>query len=193
MKAFKLLLLTSAMTALAGNALAADGTINFTGEIIAASCKVGANTGAVVGGDVGHQTVDVKLGKVSADSISGTAGGGIAAGTNISLSLDCGATGKDLSNVKLAFDPASGSGLDLKNNSLLKVTGGAGGVGIGLYNDQNQLINLAANEGYTGEIVKEADDSYKATLNLRAGYVANGDTIVPGAANGTLPFTLSYE
>ncbi|AZE07425.1 fimbrial protein [Pseudomonas chlororaphis] len=182
--------------AVSTSALAADGTINFTGEIIAASCAITGGAGTSVGGSKGGQTIDIGLGKVSSDSLTGTAAGGIVGGKSINLNLDCGGTAAGLKSVKLQFDPSSGSGVDSKNVSLLKVTGGAEGVGIGLYNSSNKLVNLGANETIDGALVatgEGAETKYTANLNLRAGYVANGATVKAGAANGTLPFTLTYE
>ncbi|MGY2281303.1 fimbrial protein [Pseudomonas monsensis] len=196
MKTLKFVLLTSAIGALANTALAADGTINFTGEIIAASCVASSGAGTSVGGGVGNQTVDVNLGKVSLDSLTGSAGGGIAAGKSINLNLDCGNTAAGLTTVKLGFDPMAGSGIDQKNNSLLKTTGTAKGVGIGMYDSNNNLINLSANEAYSSDLVKSGEDEstkYTASLTMRAAYVANGDELKVGTAFGTLPFTLSYE
>lgn len=196
MKAFKLLMLTSALCALANTAMAADGTINFTGEITAASCVASSGAGTSVGGGAGNQVVDVNLGKVSMDSLGSSAGLGIAAGKSINLNLDCGNTASGLTTVKFGFDPMAGSGVDLKNNSLLKTTGTAQGVGIGLYNQDNELINLSANEAFTAALIQSGegeDAKYSAALNMRASYVANGDQLTPGTANGTLPFTLTYE
>lgn len=192
MKAIKTLMLASAILALTNQAMAADGTINFTGEIVAASCVASAGAGTSVGGIAGQQTVDVNLGKVSMDSLGGTAGQGIVGGKAINLNLDCGNTAAGLNSVKLNFDPLAGSGIDTKNNSLLKTVGEATGVGIGIYNADNQLISLAANEIITSALIEDGDN-YSANLNMRAAYVANGDKIMPGSANGTLPFTLSYE
>ncbi|AZC84575.1 fimbrial protein [Pseudomonas chlororaphis] len=182
--------------AVSTSALAADGTINFTGDIVAASCKIDGGAGTNVGGSKGNQNIDVNLGKVSSDSLTGSAGGGIVGGKSINLNLDCGGTAEGLKSVKLQFDPNSGSGVDSKNVSLLKVTGGAEGVGIGLYNSSNKLISLGANETIDGALVPTTEGettTYTAKLNLRAGYVANGDAIKAGPANGTLPFTLTYE
>ncbi|AVO61322.1 MULTISPECIES: fimbrial protein [Pseudomonas] len=182
--------------AVSTSALAADGTINFTGDIVAASCTIAGGAGTNVGGDKGNQNIDVSLGKVSSDSLTGAAAGGIVGGKSINLNLDCGGTAEGLKSVKLQFDPSSGSGVDSGNVSLLKVTGGAEGVGIGLYNSSNKLVNLGANETIDGALVPataEGKTTYTANLNLRAGYVANGAPIKAGPANGTLPFTLSYE
>ncbi|WP_244321762.1 fimbrial protein [Burkholderia reimsis] len=180
----------------AGSAMAADGTLNFTGSITAASCSITGGAGSTVTGGKGDQNIAVNLGTVSADALGGAAGGGIAAGTSINLNLDCGNTATDLTTVKVKFDPLAGSGSDAHNNKLLKISGTAKGVGIGIYNADNKLLNLAANETFDAPLVKGGTDDapvYTAALNLRAGYVANGEKIDAGSANGTLPFTLTYE
>ncbi|KWF03357.1 fimbrial protein [Burkholderia pseudomultivorans] len=176
---------------------AADGTISFSGEIVAASCAITGGNGASVTGSKGNQTIAVKLGKVSADALAGTAGGGIAAGTAINLGLDCGATGAGVNTVKVRFDPLGGSGVDGANNKLLKITGTAAGVGIGIYNSEGTLLNLGANETFDAPLVKggtEKEPVYTANLAIRAAYVKSGTgTVTAGIANGTLPFTLTYE
>ncbi len=181
--------------AVSTSALAADGTINFTGEIIGASCSITGGAGTSVGGSAQARAIDLDLGKVSTNSLVG-AGGGIVGGKGINLNLDCGGTAAGLKSVKLQFDPNSGSGIDSKNGSLLKTTGTATGVGIGLYDGNNKLLNLSANETIDGALVPTTEGqntTYTAKLNLRAGYVANGAEVAAGTANGTLPFTLSYE
>ncbi|WP_232456765.1 fimbrial protein [Burkholderia ubonensis] len=192
----KKITIAAAVALAASSAMAADGTINFTGEIVAASCGITGGNGTSVTGGKGNQSIDVKLGKVSADTLSGTAGGGIAAGTAINLNLDCGATAKGLTSVKVRFDPAGGSGVDGHNNKLLQVTGTAKGVGIGIFNTAGTLLNLNANETFDAPLVQGGTEEapvYTANLALRAGYVANGSEITAGTANGTLPFTLTYE
>lgn len=192
----KQILAASVVGLLASSAVAADGTINFTGEITAASCSVTAGAGTSVSGSKGNQIIEVALGKVSMDSLGGTAGGGIVGGTSININLDCGNTAANLTTVRVQFDPMSGSGVDTKKNTLLKTTGTAKGVGIGLYDSKNKVINLAANEFVDAPLVKGGEGAtvkYTAAINMRAGYVANGDALVPGTANGTLPFTLTYQ
>ncbi|WP_109846858.1 fimbrial protein [Pseudomonas aeruginosa] len=198
----KSILATAVFGLFAGSAVAADGVINFTGSIVAASCSMSGGAGTAVGGAAGNQNIDVDLGKVSIDSLGGVAGGSIAGGNNISLKLDCGQTGTGLTAVKVKFDPASGSGIDLDNPSLLKVTGTATGVGIGIYNSTGKLLNLSANESIDTPLVatpgkdKDGKDitTYSADLNLRAAYVKAGSTAPKaGTANGTLPFTITYN
>lgn len=193
--ALRHLLASSIVGLFATSAMAADGTINFTGEITAASCSATAGAGTSVTGAKGNQVIDVKLGKVSIDSLSAPSTG-IVAGTAININLDCGNTAAGLTTVKVQFDPNSGSGVDAKNNNLLKTTGVAKGVGIALYDSSNNLINLAGNGTFNAALVKSGTDpdiKYAANLNMRAAYMANGDEIVPGTANGELPFTLTYE
>ncbi len=191
----KSLLAAAVASVLANGAMAADGTINFTGEIVAASCNITGGAGTSVTGDKGNQIIDVKLGKVAIDSLSG---GGIAGGTNINLNLDCGSTGTGLTHVQLKFDPASGSGFD-SNSGLLKTSGTASGVGIGLYKTDGTRINLAnSGDVFETELVKAGTEpgvTYSASMNLRAGYVMSGklEDVKAGTADGTLPFTLTYR
>ncbi len=193
----KKMLVIAATTLVAGSAMAAEGTINFTGSISAASCKIGGGSGTNVTGDKGNQIIDVKLGKVAIDSLGGSAGGSIAGGTAINLNLDCGPSGTDLKTVSLRFDPVGGSGVDAFDNHLLKTVGDATGVGIGIYNGDGKLLNLSGNEMITGSLNKGGTDDapvYTANLSMRAAYVKNGDKdIKAGEAKGTLPFTLNYE
>ncbi len=200
----KSLLAAAVASLVVGNAMAADGTINFTGEIVAASCTMTGGAGTSVGGGKGNQIIDVNLGKVSVDSLGTTAGGAIAGGTNINLELDCGNTGAGLKVVKVKFAPnAGGSGTDPDDTKVLKITGGANpaaqNVGIGIFDSNNKLIDLGANDlGITGDLVEDKTDpqniKYSAKLNLVAGYVrTNSKPVVAGEANGTLPFTLTYE
>lgn len=183
---------------LANSAMAADGTINFTGEITSASCTITGGSGTTVGGGKGNYTIDIDLKKVPIDALGGSAGGGIAAGTNINLSLDCGNTGTGLDVVQVKFDPAGGSGIDPYNPALLKTTGTATGVGIGIYDTSNNLLDLSANQTFDATLDKDESDpnniQYSAELNLRAGYVKSGSAMpTAGTADGTLPFTLTYN
>ncbi|MDT8921771.1 type 1 fimbrial protein [Pseudomonas taiwanensis] len=184
---------TSIIAAISTSTMAADGTINFTGEIVAASCTVSAGSGTSLSGAAGDQIIDVKLGKVSSNSLNGVAGSGVVAGQSVNLNVDCGKTAADLAAVKMEFDPVGGSGVDAKNPGLLRTTGTATGVSIGIYNTANKLLNLSSNESIRGVLSGDATAGYKTRLSLRAAYVANGYTVKPGSANGTLPFTLTYE
>jgi type 1 fimbria pilin len=180
------------------SAIAADGKIEFTGEITAASCSVTAGAGTGITGNKGNAVIAVGLGKVSIDSLKNAGTTPIVAGTPININLDCGNTATGLTTVKMKFDPYSGSGVDDKNNALLKISpGGAAGVGIGIFAANNTMLNLAAGDSFDSALIATgagAAAQYTAHLNIRAAYVANGEpTITPGAANGTLPYTLTYQ
>lgn len=180
------------------SAIAADGKIEFTGEITAASCSATAGAGTGISGNKGNAVIAVGLGKVSIDSLQNTGSTPIVSGTPININLDCGNTAAGLTTVKVKFDPYSGSGIDDKNNALLKIApGGASGVGIGIFAANNTMLNLAAGDSFDSALIVTGEGKaaqYTAHLNMRAAYVANGEaTIVPGAANGTLPYTLSYQ
>ncbi|OOV91063.1 fimbrial protein [Pseudomonas sp. MF4836] len=185
---------------LASSVMASDGTLKFTGDIVAASCAITGGSGTSAGTENGKQIINVPMGKVSMDSLGSASGANssIAAGKNINLSLDCGNTGTGLTGVKVAFDPASGSGFDSNNNALLALEpGGAKGVGIGIYDTSNKLLNLRAGEYFTAALV-EADDGtgkkkYTADLNIRAAYVKNGGELGTGAASANMPFTITYQ
>ena len=191
MNKLKTIMAACAACALTSTAMAADpdGTINFTGEIISASCTVTGESGTVVSG----QSINVPLGKVSMSSITSAGAGNIVAGASIHLSLDCSSTSTGLTAVKFNFDPVGGSGIDTSDNRLLKTTGAATGVGIGLFNEANQLINLAGGQAYSATLTAAGANKYAATMRMRASYVANGATLAVGAANGTLPFSMTYE
>lgn len=193
MNKLKTIMATCAACALTSAAMAADpdGKIEFAGEIISGSCKV-------TGGGA-NNTVEVKLGKVLISQLK-EAGVGkkVGAGTGITMVLDCSNSSTGLKTVNFNFDPTSGSGLDAKNNSLLKTTGGATGVGIGLYDGSDQLINLSVNKPYGTALTAAAggtggENKYTATMSMSASFVNNGDTLKEGAAAGTLPFTLTYD
>lgn len=199
----KSILAAAVASLVVGNAMAADGTINFKGEITAAACSITGGAGTTVGGAAGNQTIDVNLGKISIDSLSGTAGGSIAGGTSLNLSLDCGKTGTGLTTVKLKFDPMSGTGIDSHNESLLKLgkDSTATGVGIGIYGSDGKLLNLSANETIdaplNSRVEKDGEGQditlYSANLNLRAAYVKSGAAAATaGVANGSCP-SLEYN
>lgn len=192
MNKLKTIMAACAACALTSTAMAADpdGKIVFSGEIISGSCTV---TGAGAG-----NSVPVNLGKVLKSTIEKAGAGNKVTGVPITMNLDCSNSSTGLQTVKFKFDPTSGSGIDTNNNSLLKTTGAATGVGIGLYDGSNQLINLSAGQEYTAALTAAAggtggNNNYTATMNMSASYVSNGATLEVGAANGTLPFTLTYD
>lgn len=190
-----------------GSAMAADGAIRFTGEIIASSCTMEPGNGGTP--EASKKVLAIDLGKVGADSLSEGGGqGNIGAAKNIDIKLNCNGTPNGLTSVRLSFKPTegsgaeTGSGLAANNTYLLGVTGGAQGVGIGVFDSNNKLLNLGdALTQIRGDLDVQntntpEDPKYVGTANLalRAAYVKDGaGPVVPGVANGYLPFQLSYD
>lgn len=190
-----------------GSAMAADGAIKFTGEIIASSCTMKPGNGGTP--EAAGKILAIDLGKVGADSLSvGGGQGNIGAAKNIDIQLDCGGVPNGLKNVHLSFKPSDGVGAETgtgvvgNDRRLLAVTGGATGVGIGVFDSANELLNLGdpltqiSGALDVQNIGTVEEPKYKGTANLalRAAYVKVGaDPVVPGVANGYLPFQLSYD
>ncbi|EST58004.1 fimbrial protein [Proteus cibi] len=157
------------------NVLAADGTIDFTGEIIDNACELAS----------GSDALKVNLGKVSKTALPST--GSTAAATKFTIKLiNCPTT---VSSAAVKFDAESYSGDD-SVIALKKETGVASGVGIQITDDTNTVVPLfTASKIYplkTGAGVVN-------NLDFRARYIAKSDTVTAGPANGNATFTINYN
>lgn len=168
-------LMTLALVAsgfVASSVYAADGTINFTGEITDSACIV----------DSTSQNLQVPLGKIAATSFNGQ--GTYSAATNFTLKLkDC-----PLANTAtVKFDGTSVAG----DNSVLALTpGGATGVGIELSDATQTVVNLFTNSApYT----LTAGAGSETDLNFTARYKALSTSITPGVANASVQFSIVYN
>ncbi|MDT7487307.1 fimbrial protein [Citrobacter koseri] len=179
--------------------MAVGGKISFSGNITEATCTVtpGGNAGA--GGSANDITLN--LGTISKDDVwlAGTTTAAGSATTFGGLDVSCSGV-SSLTKVKMSFDPQSGSGVDTKDSRLLKLNPEAGvatGVGIAVLDKDNRVLNLnnssSDNEMLQGDLTVDGSGNATAKLLLKAGYMANGDALVAGKANGTLPFILKYE
>lgn len=157
----------------AGNAIAADGTINFKGSITDQTCTV----------DAGSQNLNVDLGKVSKTALNGGAGMK-AAPTRFTLSLSACPDTVKTANVK--FDGKA----DSTNPNLLALDTGTGiatGVGIEIADKNGTAIPMfTASTDYN--LVEGAN-----SLNFVARYVSTGTSVGTGTANGTSQFTINYK
>lgn len=173
----KLIVLTLAtVTGLSSSSLfAADGQINFTGEIIEQSCKVINNP---------SNPLNVNLGKVAKTAFTGA--GSTAAATKFTLQLtDCPETVKT-ANVK--FDGTAVKG-DSKVLALTEGSDVANGVGIQLSDDSNTILPLyTASKAYPLKSGKNANN-----LDFIARYIATSKEVTPGPANSTASFTINYN
>lgn len=169
-----------AMASLSANA--ADGTINFTGEIIDAGCN------AFVNGS-GTSTGNVDMGKVQKTAFKGVGStvDGAASTTGFTIELnDCPTT---VTNVTFKFDGQNVNGDD-KILALTTGTGVATGVGIQLYDKARGVIELAkASAPYT--IANKGTPSTNS-LPFYAKYIQTAAAVTTGPANSVATFTVNY-
>jgi major type 1 subunit fimbrin (pilin) len=152
---------------------AADGTINFTGNITDTACVVDASSAS--------QTV--ALGTVSNTAFSGS--GSTAAPARFTIDLTtCPAA---VNMAKVRFDGTTASG----NPSVLRLNSGqtATNVGVAIYEqDSSTLIPIGtASAGMT------LSSSGTNTMAFIAKYIATGATVGAGSANATTTFTITYS
>ena len=173
MKKLSLVITVFTSAVISGAALAADGTISFTGSVTDTACTVDAASA--------NQTV--KLGTVAASSF--TAAGSTAAAARFSINLTgCPAAAKTAS---VRFDGLVSSG----NSSLLSLSPGqtATNLGVGLYQlDSSQLIPIGSP---TPSV--PLTTSGTNTISFIAKYVAISTPVGVGTANANATFTVSYN
>jgi major type 1 subunit fimbrin (pilin) len=157
----------------ANAANAADGTINFTGEIIDQTCTI----------DTASRNLTVDLGRVSKSSLDG-ATGKKSSPTAFQLKLtNCPSTVKAAA---IKFDGTA----DSNNNTLLKLTqetGVATGVGIEIADMTGTPIPLYTASADYPLVVGDN------TLNFVARYVSTKAAVTTGPAKGVTQFTFNYK
>jgi type 1 fimbria pilin len=174
-----------------GTANAANtGKLAFNGTLTNISCDVGpgAGVGAGPNGDI-----NVDLGNVSFADIGTSSESKLDTATPIQLLVNCSAGVEQYNTVKMRFIARNGSGLDNNDSTLLRTTGAADGVGIGLINANNQLMDLSGTETIDKPLVKDGAGGATAVLDFAAVYVLNGTATNPGNADGFMPFVMDYE
>ena len=92
-----------------------------------------------------------------------------------------------INSISYRLDPVN-SALDAVNGILALDPGGATGVGIKITDDNNAAVGL----GVSREFLKSvAEGSY--AIPLKAAYYKTSDTVVGGAANASMQFTITYQ
>ncbi|WP_095067119.1 fimbrial protein [Pseudomonas sp. Irchel 3A18] len=178
--------------AAAGMANAANnGKLIFNGTLTNISCDVAPGTGVSPGTNPGEINVD--LGNVSFSDIGLSSESKLETAMPIQLLVNCSAGADQYNMVKMRFTARNGSGLDNNDPKLLRTTGAADGVGIGLLNASNVLMDLSGNETIDNTLVKDGAGGATAEINFGAVYVLNGTPTNPGNADGFMPFVLDYE
>lgn len=171
MNSFKLKLAAAAVVlgGFASGANASDGSVHFTGEIIAKACTV----------DSGGTPIEVPLGKVAASSLS------VAGTKSTSHPFDIKLTGCEDSDANVRFDGTP----DADKPHLLKLGGSSVAKGVAIEINTINDDNVAMYD-------KSPDIHLNAgpnTLHYLARYVATGPTVVVGKAEATTQFTIIYK
>ncbi|MBS1206122.1 MAG: fimbrial protein [Proteobacteria bacterium] len=151
-------------------ASAADGTINFNGNITDTACTIDASSA--------NQTVT--MGTVSKTSFQGA--GSTAAPTRFTISL----TACPDTTAKVRFDGPTAPG----NASILRLNTGetAEGVGVAIYEDDSSTLIPVS----TASAAKTLSNAGENVLAYVAKYMATGDSVIAGSANATASFTITY-
>jgi major type 1 subunit fimbrin (pilin) len=155
--------------------MAADGQVNFKGEIIDSACEVVNSV---------SNPLDVTLGQVAKTAFTGA--GSTAAATKFTLQLkNC---PESVTSAAVKFDGTADAG----DNNVLQLTqdtGVATGVGIQLSDASNAVLPLfTASTSYplvSGTAVNN--------LDFVARYIATDETVTAGPANSVASFSINYN
>ena len=175
------LILAAAGLAAASAAHASDGTITFTGSVIASTCKVTNGSGG---------SIPVALPKIGSNTLSEP--GKTVGRTPFSVVLEgWTAGGANPTKVGVVFE--SGSNVN-QTTGRLTLDGGADAaknVEISVLNDKQTPIKIGAMGDQGGQLVDIAADG-KATLNYFAEYYATA-AATAGQANSKVQYSLTYQ
>ncbi|KFK92345.1 MULTISPECIES: fimbrial protein [unclassified Serratia (in: enterobacteria)] len=167
-----LLIATLAALFSAQSANAADGVINFTGNVTDTACTVDSASA--------NQTVD--LGTVSTSAFSGA--GSTASPTRFTISLTTCPVAAN--SAKVRFDGKTAAG----NSAIIGLNSGqtAGNIGVAIYEDNSSTLipvgSPSAAKTLTSTGVNE--------MTYIAKYMATGTSVSAGSANATATFTITY-
>lgn len=157
-------------------AQAADGTLNFTGSVIANTCQPTAGAGT---------TQTVTMSPVQTGSLSTAGDHALGAAFNVQLA-NCGATSK---NVRLEFTNATG--VDATTGRMTN-TGTAANVQVALRASGTATTDLMLGSANAITPNVTSDTSGNATIPLWAFYVANGGAAGAGSVVSSVQFNIGY-
>ena len=168
MKKVLLPLAALVLSATASNAMAANGTVKFTGEIKQSTCQVTSDT----------QNKEVYLGTYPTSAFPTV--GSKSASKAFQISLEkC-----DAGDYSLRFD----------GNTVAGTGAAATGVGIEITDNNGKPFAIGDGSNINDDVAKVtiAADG-KATFNLQARYRSFDSNVTAGLANATSPFTIEYK
>lgn len=163
---------------------AADGSIDFTGEVITSTCKV----------DTGGSAASVPLNKVATSQFTSAGSTQGRQGFKISV-MDCATTGTGVPT-QVGVDFESGPSVNPLTGQLTAGTAAdaAQGVEIAVLDDVQQKIMLGQKRDATKARFATIGTDGKAVLQYSAEYVATatGANLKAGKLNATLTYSLTY-
>ena len=174
-----------------GGAMAADGTINFIGNITANACTV---TGAAQSGNVVNTSTTITMPNVSVGALSAV---GVFSGhTPFSIHLtNCEAT-EELSNVYTAFTTTNPAVSDTSVMANTQTDGsGATGIGLAILNGDS-FTQIDLNGGSNRDTVRMlpvAGSPGPMQLDYVAVYKVLALPVTPGGVTGQVSYTLAYN
>jgi len=160
---------------MASQVFAADGNVNFTGNIIASGCTVNGDSGT---------TINVPMGTYASSSLA--TAGAVTTPQNFNIKL----TSCPSNAVKVRFDGTAVSG----QPTLLALTTGqatTGYLGIQI-TDLNSNVNYNIS-GQTDAVAFQTPSSGSLSIPLAARYYAVKAGVPAGTANATTAFNLEYK
>ncbi|MFS7241169.1 fimbrial protein [Serratia proteamaculans] len=169
----------------ASSAFAADGTLNFTGDIKDVTCVVDL-TGA------GGTNLSVDMGSFNKNALSGSAGTTSNA-TKFAIKLKTCPVAYTKATVE--FDGTA----DSNDNKVLALTAGTGadaqatGVGIQLIDKDGTVLPLKTESTSYALVSGTSVADNVNSLDFTARYVATAATVTAGKANATANFTIKYN
>ncbi|UEP23699.1 fimbrial protein [Burkholderia ambifaria] len=176
--------------------MASDGTINFTGSVVASTCEINA----------GAKDLTVPMPQAASNQLSTE--GATAGRTPFTLSLSgCTTDSKDkdgnpipapVKKVSVAFEP--GPNVNLATGRLkptgVGTNGVASGVEIGILNDKYEPIKIGAESSaqnvQTVNIDTAEGGTGTATLQFAAQYVGTGAEVKGGKMDSYVTYSLMY-
>lgn len=167
-----------------------DGTLQINGDLTDATCSFTA----VGGGSLVGSSVVIDMGTVSFGDLQVAASGVDTVRTfkDFAFRVDC--TGADqFQRLVMNFDPRSGTGTDTGDNRLLALApGGASGAALALTTAKGEIIHLTSTQRPTTPLLTTGGVGQFAFFDLGATYLKTTGAQVPGAANASLPFVITY-
>lgn len=162
------------MASMAGNVQASDGTIHFTDNITDQTCTV----------DGASQDLEVPMGNIGASSLAGGAGT-VSSPTRFTLVLtDCPDT---VTSATVKFDGNTDS--SAAGSGVLKLDSDSTATGVGIVISDNAGTPIVMHTDSPAYALTTGEND----LLFTARYIATGDTVTTGTANGTSQFTINYK